>query len=137
MTSWAHVKDEQNVEPKWAHVEEEPENRDQFCELCSEIDEAYEKYKQKKLYFGNFYTSRIDMKVAEYLFAISEMQKCMGDLSEMSCDIFKGDSVDPNRMERIMGKMFFYMEVAMMSHGKDLTDAKDECKRTCQAIMRL
>lgn len=134
MTSWARVKDEQTVEPKWAHVEEEPENTDQFAELCSEIDKAYEKYKQKKLYFGNFYSTRSDMKAAEYLFAVSEMQRCMGKLSSMSCDIFKGDSVDCEEMEKQMGKMLFYMEIAMMSHGKDLTDARDECAQICRGI---
>lgn len=139
MTSWARVKDEQTIgvdTTSWAHVDE-PENEDELCDLCCDIDRAYDKYKQRKLYFGNFYDNHSDQKTAQYLFAVSEMQKCMGELSNLSCDIFKGDRPDCDYMEKIMGKMLFYMEVAMMSYGKDLTDARDECKDICRAIARL
>lgn len=133
--AWGKI--EKKEEPKWEHVDIPEEKQDDFSELCTKIDEAYEKYKERRLYFGNFYNLHTDQKVAEYLFAMSEMQKCMGELSSVGCDIFQGEGVDERKMTRVMGRMLFYMEVMMMSHGQDLTDAKCECEKTCEAIERL
>lgn len=134
--SWVKIEKKEDKDPKWAHVDI-PEDKNEICKLCNEIDDAYEKYKDRKLYFGNFYNMSGDRKVAEYLYSVSEIQKCAGELSSMSVDIFMNDSVDSRQLEKIMGRMLFYMEVCMMSHGKDLTDAADECGKICEAVKRV
>lgn len=132
MTSWARVKDEQTVEPKWAHVEEEPETNGEIETLCASIDKSFDSYQRNGINFDHFGYLKIDKQVGIYLYALSKMQKCMGELSEIGIEAsYENESFDVTEIESIMGQMLYYMEAMMMTSGIDLSDAADQCKHLC------
>lgn len=135
-TPWQHLKREPKKEdPKWEHVDK-PEEKDQFAALAERINEAYEKCGNSRD-FSMFDGSYSAEQCAQFLYAYTGMQKCMGELSVQALDIFKGHLISHYNVDRYMGMMLFYMQVMLDSLGDDLTDVRDECTKTCEAAERL
>lgn len=136
--AWTHVVDDSKKDNsiQWAHVEEE--KKSDISELCESIDKCYSQMKDE-LDFGSFYSYfQKDQESAQILYALTEMQKCMGELSaSVSSCVFKGDIFYIHDVELAMGRMLFFMEVMLQSHDSDLTEAADECKRLCRDVPKL
>jgi len=135
MTSWAHVEDNSKVEPKWAHVDDIPETKGEIEDLCDRIDKAVE---MKHFSMDRFGFSYKDRDAANFIFAVSKMQQCMGKISQCSCDMMDSSNVVDNEMiEREFGKILFYMEMACAAVGRDLSDVKDETIDICRGVQKL
>jgi len=136
MTSWARVDAEPKKEdPKWDHVNK-PEEKDQFAALAERINKAYEKCENSRDFsmFDSDYSAK---EYAQFLYAYTGMQKCMGNISDVALDSFKGNGIRYYSVDRSMGMMLFYIQVMLDSLGGDLTNIRDECIKTCEAAERL